>query len=308
MQIKDFLKRLLPLPTKWAIMQNQQLMSKLDEIERNFEELKQHQEIMNAQAIKNHDFSKKRFAFFESMIEEIYDTTVENKKICPICLNEVRVFLPFEIDGKLRKNAHCPYCFCAERQRFLWCYLKEHTNYLSDERQEIIKILHFAPEKGLYDKFSVKSNINYYPVDINPLCKRITNVVDIQDMQYEDNTFDVIICNHVLEHVPNDYIAIKELIRVLKKGGEAYITAPVFGSLEKTIENNPMHNTPESRQQFYGQHDHLRKYGRDFPHRLRGTGFKVTTIKPNKIFTNDEMTLYCIKDTIYDYIYKCTTL
>ncbi|MDR1522468.1 MAG: class I SAM-dependent methyltransferase [Endomicrobium sp.] len=86
-----------------------------------------------------------------------------------------------------------------------------------------LEVLHFAPERFFYDKFSNCSNVNYFPVDFNPKFKGIRDVVDIQKIQYENEKFDIIICIHVLEHIPDDNTAMKELLRVLKKSGTAYI-------------------------------------------------------------------------------------
>jgi len=144
----------------------------------------------------------------------------------------------------------------------LWLYLQNRTKLISDTTTNI-KLLHFAAERGIYDKFISLPHIDYYPVDFNPLKRRIRDVVDIQHIQYESNMFDALICSHVLEHIPDDRKAISELYRVLKPGGTAYILVPISHKLEATLEN-PEYDTPELRTEHYGQFDHVRRYGKDF--------------------------------------------
>jgi SAM-dependent methyltransferase len=122
-----------------------------------------------------------------------------------------------------RKNARCPFCYSLERGRALWLYLQRNTKILDEIFVNKLEVLHFAPERFFYDKFSNCSNVNYFPVDFNPKFKGIRDVVDIQKIQYENEKFDIIICIHVLEHIPDDNTAMKELLRVLKKSGTAYI-------------------------------------------------------------------------------------
>jgi len=147
----------------------------------------------------------------------------------------------------------------------------------------VIKLLHFAPEDILHPIFSSLSTIDYYPVDIDASRYNLRDVIDIQKINYADNMFDVIICSHVLEHVPDDHSAIKELFRVLKKNGTAFILVPIFYDLYRTYEN-PSYNTPELREEHFGHHDHVRKYGTDFSTRLIYSGFDVETINPKEVF------------------------
>lgn len=167
-------------------------------------------------------------------------------------------------------------------------------------------MLHFAPEKVIYDKFSSLSNVDYYPVDINPSAKhlaglKIRDAVDIQHIQYPDGMFDAVICSHILEHIPDDLKAMRELRRVLKKGSFAYIMCPI-GNFDTTREN-PEHNTPELRKEHYGQSDHVRHYGRDFSQRLTDSGFSVEIIEPNKVLANQELHWYGLSRS--EIIFKC---
>jgi len=200
---------------------------------------------------------------------------------CPICNNQVSL-LPA---GQLQELRRCPICKSLDRQRALWLYFERHTDLFTTDNE--IKVLHFAPEKVFHDKFTNLSHVDYYPVDFDAdrYKGNLRDVVDIQKIQYQDNMFDAIICFHVLEHAPDEQAAMSELRRVLKPDGQGLISVPVFYKLETTLEN-PAYDTPELRQQYYGQHDHVRKYGRDFICRLRSAGFTVDTIKPVTAFTD----------------------
>ena len=138
-----------------------------------------------------------------------------------------------------------------------------------------MRVLHFAPETIFYNLFSSFKDIDYWTVDLNPeiYAGRVRKAVDITNITFDDNSFDLIMCTHVLEHIPDDRKAMSELYRVLKVGGLALINVPVFNRAQ-TLENSE-YNTPELRSKYYGQFDHVRAYGLDFPQRLREAGFTV---------------------------------
>jgi len=243
--------------------------------------------------VKNIEY---RLMTLENMLDDIYDAVVTSKKYCPLCRNEFRSWLP-SIDLR-KRTSRCPVCSSFQRHRTLWLFFMKQKFFGN------IKVLHFAPENGFYDRFLNVPNIDYYPVDIDPSFNGIRDVIDIQNIKYQDNMFDIIICNHVLEHVPNDYQAIRELHRVLKKDGIAYITSPVYDQLDETLEVAE-YDTPELRLKYYGQHDHVRKYGKDFRQRLEQGGFVVKILKPNKNFTELELSRYGI--TKEGSIYQCAS-
>jgi predicted SAM-dependent methyltransferase len=190
-----------------------------------------------------------------------------NQVSCPCCNSSFRKFLPAGISN--RPNAQCPKCFSLERHRLIWLYLKNKTNLLSEK----LKVLHIAPEFQLYKLLRSLSNLDYLSADLS--APRAMVNVDITNMHFADNSFDVILCNHVLEHVSNDTQAMKEIYRVLKPGGWALLQVPLDGNLEETLED-PTIVSPEDRLKFYGQKDHLRLYGRDYKNRLEAAGFQVT--------------------------------
>ena len=226
---------------------------------------------------------------YENMLDDIDDSTNLKNRYCPLCKSEFRIFLA---GGPVfvRKNSQCPNCSSMERHRMLGKFLEEKTDIFSENRN--VKLLHFAPEPVFINKFKTyNNNIDYYPVDFNDSLEGIREKVDIQSIPYNDEMFDFIICFHVLEHIPNDNIAIKELLRCLKRNGIAFIAVPIDENNDTTLEN-PEYNTPELRQKYYGQDDHVRMYGKDFPKRLEKAGFLVEYIEPNKELSNDEIKRY----------------
>lgn len=195
-------------------------------------------------------------------------------KECPVCGYKGIKFRSFP--NIIHKEVLCPDCESQERHRACWLYLEENSYLLNDGN----KILHFAPEPAFYDLFKSK-NIEYHPVDLVYNSARVEELMDIQNIGYDDNYFDFIYCSHILEHVPDDIKAMRELRRVLKPDGVALIMVPMNGVCydlpfdeTKTIENEE-YNTPELREKFYGQNDHLRLYGSDFRERLLESGLNI---------------------------------
>lgn len=191
-----------------------------------------------------------------------------NNVQCPIDGRKYRKFLPY---GRLqsRPNALCPSSLSLERHRLMWLFLKERTNFFKDE----LKLLHIAPELCFIKLFEKQKNLDYISGDIeSPLAKV---KMDVHEIPFTENTFDVVFCNHVMEHVEDDIKAMSEIHCVLKPGGWAIIQSPVYMELEETQEDSSI-TDPRDRERIYGQDDHMRKYGRDYGTRLRKAGFKVT--------------------------------
>jgi len=228
---------------------------------------------------------QKQLLTYESILDDIDDSGNAKKRCCPLCKNEFRVFLPAGACD-LRKNAECPKCGSFERHRMFGLYLEKCTDLCNNLKH--IKLLHIAPEPIFLNRFKTLSNIDYYPVDFDASREGIRDVVDIQNIHYENEMFDAIICFHVLEHIPDDNAAMKELFRCLKKDGTAYIDVPIYKSLDITLEN-PEYNTPELRMKYYGQHDHVRKYGNDFKKKLENACFIVNKIEPNNNYSEIEL-------------------
>lgn len=214
---------------------------------------------------------------YKKLLEENERLTRDLKqfeKECPICGYKGYDFKPYP--QIIHREVECPNCSSHERHRATYLYFKENAHLLTNKN----KVLHFAPEVQLQKIFK-KCDIEYHPVDISDENWYIDEIVDIQDIPYENNYFDLIYCSHILEHVPDDKKAISELYRVLKPGGIALILVPINGIAfdlpydeTRTLEDEK-YNTPELREKYYGQFDHLRLYGSDFKERLLECGFNI---------------------------------
>jgi SAM-dependent methyltransferase len=205
---------------------------------------------------------------------------VGNRYNCPCCGWHFRKFLPFGI--KRRPNAQCPKCGSLERHRLLWLFVKSRTNLFSDN----LKVLHFAPEYCLQRILRLMPNLDYVSADLDsPLA---TIKMDITNILFKDNSFDVILCSHVLEHIIDDYKAMRELFRVLKPGGWGILQTPIDSKRDKTFEDSRI-VSPEERERFFGQSDHVRIYGRDYVDRLKEAGFEVLLIPKEDLLNPDEL-------------------
>lgn len=194
-----------------------------------------------------------------------------NKVECNICGSHFSRFSPF---GK-RQNVLCPSCFSLERHRLQYQYLKENTGIFTDA----LKVLHFAPEKCLHEKISQNKKLEYETADlliqfIDLIEVKPKHQMSITDIKFPDNHFDIILCNHVLEHVPDDKKAMAELYRVLKPGGFGIVQVPINPNTDEILED--MSLSTEQRYIQYGSPDHLRYYAeKGYMNRLREAGFQV---------------------------------
>jgi SAM-dependent methyltransferase len=208
---------------------------------------------------------------------------------CPVCGSRLRTFVPLVEPGYISLgNKRCPICKSLERHRWVWRYLNEKTN-LMDGRQK--KMLHIAPERELSGLFQRIPGLEYLSGDLAP--GWAMEQMDITDIHYPDQTFDVIYCSHVLEHVPEDRKAIAEFYRVLKPGGWALIIVPI--NRERTYEDLSV-TGPEERRKIFGHPEHVRHCGQDYAGRLRSSGFHVTTEKPSDYFDQKQFKKYGLKE------------
>ena len=230
-----------------------------------------------------------------------------NKNYCPIC-GHISHFKPYGTFK--REKVICPHCQSFERVRLSYLLIEKRFSELFHNKN--IKLLHFAPEKLLYNIFNENKNIDYYPVDLNPEISKIKKItlrdlVNMENIPYDDKQFDVIYNSHVLEHVPDDFKAIGELYRVLKKDGICIIMIPL-SDLSETLEKEE-YSTPELRKKHYGETNHLRKYGKDFKQRLESVGFNVEEIYPEDLVDYEwEIDFFRLKreDHFKDGLYVCT--
>lgn len=192
-----------------------------------------------------------------------------------------------QIIGAGIRNHICPYCQSTDRDRLVQLYL-EYSYKIENKK---IKLLHIAPEPALFNRLNKHKNIDYIPATkyhegiYYP--KNIT-LVDLTDMHFSDGEFDMIICNHVLEHIDNDKLAFCEIFRVLRKGGIAILQVPYSNLLEQTYEN-PKMTTVSQREEHFGQFDHVRLYGIDYPNKLKDIGFYVNLFDPNLVLETKEI-------------------
>ena len=213
-----------------------------------------------------------------------------NNVHCPVCRSSYRLFGPYGV-GK-RENAMCHNCNSLERHRLIYMYLKDKLNFFDDTNKKR-RILHFAPEKMFYNIFSNNSSIDYNPCDLYPEVYQLngnTKVlkVDITKIPYENESFDFVLCNHVLEHVPDDNLAMEELFRVMNQNGDGLFQVPIDYSKEKTYEDWSI-TTPKGRLLAFGQEDHVRIYGQDYINKLQKVGFIVKEIDYASSFSSNDI-------------------
>lgn len=227
-----------------------------------------------------------------------------NNVLCSVCGSTFSVFAPFGVTK--RDNALCLNCGSLERHRLLWKYLHEKTNLFNNP--STLKLLHVAPEKAYYDVFCESSNIEYYPCDLFPemfdFKGRVkVQKVDITNIPFEKNYFDAVICNHVLELIPDDALAMRELFRVMKSPSWGIFQVPVDFSREQTYEDFTI-TTREEREKVFGWPDHVRWYGRDYKNRLNNAGFEVVEDSYASKFSEDELFRYGLMGS--ELIFMCT--
>jgi SAM-dependent methyltransferase len=215
-----------------------------------------------------------------------------NNHKCPVCGGKFRKLLPYGNKGDA--NRLCPQCLSLERHRLMWLYFKEETNLFKDK----LSLLHVAPEQPFLPRFKKLDNLEYTTGD---LVSPIADVkMDIMDIPFVDKRFDVVICNHVLEHVENDITAMKEVYRVLKPGGWAILQVPINYKNKETIEDLSI-TDPKERERIFGQYDHVRWHGLDYGERLRSAGFDVDENRFVDSFSDEEIETYRLskKETIF---------
>ncbi len=215
---------------------------------------------------------------------------------CPVCNGKFRKLLPYGYIEP-RTNALCPGCLSLERHRLMWLYLKNRTGFFSNH----LKVLHIAPEQCFYKRFRKMKSIDYTTADLESPLADVR--LDVQSMPFTDDHFDMVICNHVLEHVPDDHKAISEIFRVLKRGGIAILQVPLVYSMEKTLED-PRITDPLEREKLFRQKDHYRLYGTDYLDRIMNAGFVIGEENYLKTLSKEEIDRYRLPpmEFMYGYI------
>jgi len=199
----------------------------------------------------------------------------------PIDGKSFKKFLPYGYENQ-RENVLSPSTLSLERHRLLWLYLKNETSLFTKP----LSLLHFAPEQAFYKRFRNIKTLKYTTTDLNSPLADVK--ADICNLPFEDNSFDFILCNHVLEHIPDDTKAMEELYRILKPGGTAILQIPQELNRATTFEDNSITSRKE-RAAIFGQYDHVRVYGRDYFDKLRSIGFKVQEVNYTETLSASEI-------------------
>ncbi|MEK6151720.1 methyltransferase domain-containing protein [Flavobacteriaceae bacterium 3-367] len=202
----------------------------------------------------------------------------------PIDQKQFKSFLPYGYENP-RENVLSPSTLSLERHRLLWLYLKNKTDFFTAPA----KVLHFAPEQAFYKRFRKLQHLDYTTTDLNSPLADVK--ADICNLPFQDHTFDIILCNHVLEHIPDDTKAMHELFRILKPGGWGIFQIPQDLKRKTTFQDDSVTDRKE-RAKIFGQYDHVRIYGRDYFDKLRSIGFKVVEADYTAALSDAEIEKY----------------
>ena len=236
---------------------------------------------------------------FSYLVRPILATWLKGDRYTdPIDGKSFRKFLPYGY-GEQRPNVLSPSTLSLERHRLMWLYLKNESDFF----KKPLKVLHMAPEQCFLPRFKKLENLDYTTADLYaPL---VDVKADILDLPFADGEFDVIFCNHVLEHIEDDKKAMSELFRVMKSGGFGIFQIPQDLERQLTYEDFSIKD-PKERAIHFGQYDHVRVYGRDYFERLRSAGFMVeelnyaSTLNPEVVdkfrLAQDEILPVCRKE------------
>ncbi|CAI8338836.1 MAG: Ubiquinone/menaquinone biosynthesis C-methyltransferase UbiE [Flavobacterium sp. SCGC AAA160-P02] len=218
----------------------------------------------------------------------------------PIDGKSFRKFLPYGYKNQ-RENVLSPSTLSLERHRLLWLYLKNETDFLDPQQNSKLKVLHMAPEQCFLRPFQKLSH-EYITADLYSPIAHIK--ADITNLPFENDCFDVIFCNHVFEHIPDDTKAMQELYRVMKKGGMGIFQIPLDANRTDTFEDDSIVD-PKERTKIFGQYDHVRVYGPDYFEKLRSIGFQVEEVNYSKKISAQLIDTYrLVKDEILPVVYK----
>lgn len=210
------------------------------------------------------------------------------RKTCPVCKETAERFMSYGSPPRL--EARCPTCGALERHRLLWLFLTRETDFF-DGRPK--RVLHVAPEAVLESRFQTIPRIDYLTADLHD--PQAMEVMDVTRIGHPDQSFDVIFCSHVLEHVEDDRQAMREFHRTLRDGGWAILLVPI--TADHTVED-PSVTAPEERKRLFGQADHVRRYGPDYAERLREAGFSVSVRSVSDIVAAEDRAEYAIPDGV----------
>lgn len=213
---------------------------------------------------------------------------VGRSRECPLCGTRRRRFLPYGYVTS-REDALCPHCLALERHRMIWLWIERNTDLMASRP----RLLHIAPEVSLMRHFKrvYRGTEGYITADLeSPLADMH---FDVQHIPMESRSVDVVIANHLFEHVKDDRLAMRELYRIMRPGGWGIMVVPEDRGRATTFEDDTI-TDPAERTRIFGQYDHLRVYGRDYDDRLREAGFEVERIAFAASLTKEERRLYAV--------------
>lgn len=210
----------------------------------------------------------------------------------PIDQRSFRKFLPYGYGSSQRQNVLSPSTLSLERHRLMWLYLERYTNLFESAPSRSIKVLHVAPEQCFHQRFQSLLHLDVVTFDqYSPLA---TVKGDLKALPFEDRVFDIVFCNHVLEHITDDLQAMKELYRVMKPKAWGIVQVPMKSDQLETYED-PNITSPTERAFHFGQYDHVRWYGRkDYFKRLEQAGFLTEALEVSDLFKDDEIKRYAL--------------
>lgn len=195
-----------------------------------------------------------------------------NNVECPVCEKSFSKFLSYGSKVAQRDNVLCPYDLTLERHRLMWLYLKNDTDFFTKPN---LKVMHIAPEQCFHKGFKNQANLDYITADlVSPIADLH---FDLHDIPLKDDQYEVIFCNHVMEHVKDDLRCMQELYRIMKPGGWGIFQVPIDTNRNTTYEDWSI-TTPEEREKHFWQYDHVRLYGTNYPQRLEEAGFTVEEV------------------------------
>lgn len=221
-----------------------------------------------------------------------------NNVECPVCEKSFRKFLSYGSDVAHRENVLCPYDLTLERHRLMWLYLKEKSDFFT---KPDLKVMHIAPEQCFHKKFKQQKNLDYTTGDL--LSPIVDMHFDLHDIPLDDNQYEVIFCNHVMEHVKDDLKCMQELYRIMKPGGWGIMQVPIDSSRTETYEDWSI-TSPEEREKHFWQYDHVRLYGLNYPKRLEEAGFTVDIVDYSEELPKEKFERYRIPKTELLYVVR----
>jgi SAM-dependent methyltransferase len=221
-----------------------------------------------------------------------------NKYECPVCGKTSRKFLSYGSAVSHRENVLCPHDLTLERHRLIWLFLQRKSNLFSAEK---LSFLHIAPEQCFLPYFKKQKNLDYLTGDI---VSPIADIhFDLHDIPLEDNRFDVIFCNHVLEHVNDSKQCMSELYRVMKPGGWGIFQVPQDMNRADTYEDWNI-TSEADREQHFWQKDHVRLFGRNYPEKLAEVGFEYDAYTASDLVGADFVDRFRLSEGEILYVFR----